>query len=360
MKVRSLPLPPSDGELVTALAAECVRPIDLIGELLTQHDVVFLGENHGVLQYLNFVIDHIGDFAAAGVTAVAMEFGASEFQAELDALTRATTYDEQRVRELMFEYNVGWVLQEYQDVARAVWQHNQRRDPALPPFRVLNLSYRYNWDGWSGERTPQSMAPVQYRGPIDVFRADILEREVLDRGTKCIALMGTPHALRADVWPYQPVEVSGFDNPARAWTAQVLADRYPDRVASVVLHAPVSQGELMTLPSGGVLDALAVRVGQYGLLLQPGSAAGNLSPGIDFLPEYTWSDIADGYMAMAPLRDLRGCHIDTGFVTEANWDRLLREWPDIDWNPRPTSLAAFYAECAEAGTYPEVWGIAQT
>jgi hypothetical protein len=360
MIVRSLPLPRPDDDRVAELAAECVRPIDLLAALFVDHDVVFLGENHGIAQNLAFVTEHIADFAELGVTSIAMEFGASEFQDELDGLMTASTYDAQRVRELMFEYNVGWVLQEYQDVARAVWQHNQRRDSGQPPFRVVNLSYRYDWDGWSGERTPASMTSVQYRGPIDVFRADILEREVLERGTKSIALMGHPHALRSDVWPYQPVEVTGFENPARAWTAQVLADRHAGRVASVLLHGPVPEGEQMTLPSDGVLDALALRVGEFGLLLHQSTAAGRLSPGTDFLPDTTWSQIADGYIALAPLRDLRGCTIDPDFVREANWGRVLREWPDIDWTARPTSIQAMYAERIEAFTYPEAWGIART
>jgi hypothetical protein len=358
MIVRSLPLPPAD-DRVTELAAECVRPTDLLAALSVDRDVVFLGENHGIAQNLAFVIEHIDDFAALGVTSIAMEFGASEFQNELDELTAASTYDEQRVRALMFEYNVGWVLQEYQDVARAVWQHNQRRDSGQPPFRVLNLSYRYDWDGWSGERIPQAMASVQYRGPIDVFRADIIEREVIERGTKSIVLTGHPHALRSDVWPYQPVQVAGFENPRRGWTAQVVADRHPGRVASVLLHGPVPDGDQMTLPSDGVLDALALRVGEFGLRLHADSAAGRLAPGTDFLPDTTWSQVADGYIALAPLRDLRGCTIDTHFVTEANWDRVLREWPDIDWTPRPTSIEAMYAERTESFTYPEVWGIAR-
>jgi hypothetical protein len=359
MIVRSLPLPAADDARVRAVAAECMRPQDLLAGLLDDHDVVFLGENHGVAQNLAFVIDNIAEFATYGVTSLAMEFGASECQSELDDITTAPVYDEQRVRELMFEYNVGWVLQEYQEVARSVWRYNQQRDQAKPPFRVLNLSYRYNWDGWSGKRTPQGMTTVQYRGPVDVFRADIIEREVIDRGTKCIALMGHPHALRSDVWPYPPGQVAGFDNPTRAWTAQVLADRFPAKVASVVLHGPVPQGEQMTLPSDGVLDALVAAHGEFGLLLSAGSAAGDLSPGTDFLPHPTWSQIADGYIAFAAIRDLRGCTIDRHFVTEANWHRVLDEWPDIDWTPRPTSIDAMYAERIEAYTYPEVWGIAR-
>jgi hypothetical protein len=333
--------------------------MDLLAALFMNHDVVFLGENHGIAQNLAFVIDHIGDLAALGVTSVAMEFGASEYQDELDELTTASTYDERRVRELMFEYNVGWVLQEYQDVARAVWQHNRRRDLGQPPFRVLNLSYRYNWEGWSGERTPEAMTSVQYRGPIDVFRADVIEHQVIERGAQCVALMGHPHALRSDIWPYQPDEVAGFDNPVRGWTAQVAADRFPTKVASVVLHGPVPHGEQMALPSGGVLDALALRVGEFGLLLQAGSAAGRLSPGTDFLQDRTWSQIADGYIACAPVRDLRGCAIDPQFVTAANWGRALCEWPDIDWAPRPESVEALYAERAESFRYPEAWGIAR-
>ena len=115
----------------------------------------------------------------------------------------------------------------------------------------------------------------------------------------------------------------------------------------------------MGLPSEGVFDALAARIGEFGLLLHAGGTAGKLSPETDFLPHRTWSQLADGYIAFAPLRDLRGCTIDADFVREANWDRVLREWPDIDWTPRPTSIDGMYAERTEAFAYPEAWGIAR-
>ena len=58
MIVRSLPLPPVHDHRVSALAAESMRPIDLLATLFGNHDVVFLGENHGLAQNLAFVIEH--------------------------------------------------------------------------------------------------------------------------------------------------------------------------------------------------------------------------------------------------------------------------------------------------------------
>lgn len=355
--VRSLPIPFANDPRITSLMTRAVRPLDLIAQLAAEADVVFLAERHGVRQFLEFLIDNVAEFARMGFTSIAMEFGAVEVQSQLDALVQAPHYDARRVRELMFEYNVAWPFVEYQDVARAVWAYNQVRPTGAPVFRVLNLSYRYNWRGWDGSRSPESLRKVQYFGPIDIFRANVLEREVFGRHTKSLALMGEPHALRSNVWPHPPAAVAGFIHPHRAWTAQVVEDRHPGRVRSVWLHTPVQDGEDMALPCHGMLDALALAEGPYGLLTPFDSEAGDLPLGSTFIPGITLAEAVDAVLSFGPVRDLRPCAIDHEFATHTNWHRVLDDWPDSDWNDRPSGVAQYYIERAASFEYPEAWGI---
>lgn len=86
-----------------------------------------------------------------------MEFGASEDQPELDRLINSEQYDEMEARRLMFNYNVKWAYKEYADIYKAAWKLNKSLPMDARKFRILNLSYIYNWDGFSGMRTPKTL-----------------------------------------------------------------------------------------------------------------------------------------------------------------------------------------------------------
>jgi len=335
------------------LAPTTEDPVALLTRLARSHDVVLLGERHGVDQVLRFVTDHVGAFAAAGFTAIGMEFGAAELQPALDAALEAPSFDAARVRAFMFAYNVGWALTGYQDIAKGVWAYNNSRPARSQAFRLLNLSYIFDWAGFAGVRSPDAMARVQFRGPIDVFRADVIEAEVA-AGGKVLALMGEPHALRSDLAPFEVAEVAGYKHRRRGWTAQVLADRHPGRVASVLMHGVVPAGARFVPPADGIIDDLTREVGPIAFDLS--GASGDLRIGGDF-GSTTLREAADGYIALAPIEQLRGTPIDVEFATSSNWTQVLDHWPDVDWHPRPVSLNDYYARITRAYDYPRAWGI---
>src|SRR5699024_1485833 len=95
----------------------------------------------------------------AGVYNLGMEFGASENQETLDSLLTAPSYDKEIAREVMYSYNVGWAYQEYQDIYQAAWKFNENLPEGKKPFRILNLSYQYDWSNFNHDdvRTPNNM-----------------------------------------------------------------------------------------------------------------------------------------------------------------------------------------------------------
>lgn len=66
---------------------------------------------------------------------------------------------------------------------------------ASEKFRVLNISYRYNWEKFEGARTPENMKQVFPLGNTEDFRCTLLEREVLSVHEKILVLTGTIHAF---------------------------------------------------------------------------------------------------------------------------------------------------------------------
>ena len=92
-----------------------------------------------------------------GVMIIGMEFGASENQKTLDSLILAPEYNEDLARKLMSNYNSGWVFKGYTDLYKTAWLFNKSLMKSAKKFRILNLSYRYNWSSFSGYRTPEKM-----------------------------------------------------------------------------------------------------------------------------------------------------------------------------------------------------------
>ncbi|MBL8268343.1 MAG: hypothetical protein JNL55_18245, partial [Steroidobacter sp.] len=166
-------------ELARYVAAHASEPEAYVVSKFDRHDIVFLAEDHAIKHNLLLTQRLIPLLYKAGVYTFGMEFGASEDQAELDRLITANRYDEATARRLMFNYNVGWAYREYMDIYRAAWQLNRSLPAGAHKFRVLNLSYRYDWSAYHGNRTPTTFARVHHRGNPEIYRADMVRREIL-------------------------------------------------------------------------------------------------------------------------------------------------------------------------------------
>lgn len=311
-------------------------------------DLVLLGEDHGVRQVLDFVSGLVPALYRAGVRQIGMEFGAEEQQARIDAAVRASVYDEQAVREALWDYNVGWPYVEYQDVVRAAWAFNRSLAPGKPPFRVINLSYRYDWRAFERRDDPASMARVLHRGPVNHFRAQVVARETLARGQKMLLLVGMPHAYSR----FRPGQIDllspGFCRYQHGWLGQLLLRQAPGRVRTLLLHQPwPGRTGASVLPAGGLVDAAMAQLGErpcgFGLGTNP---AGQLTDDSGLAvchPGLRLRTVADGYVFLAPLRELRGCRIDENFFAGHPWAEIQARLPDPDWHGSIGSLEAWWA-----------------
>ncbi len=328
------------------LRAEGEEPSSYILSKFAGHDVVLLGEDHGVRENLVFVAGLIPRLYTAGVRNIGMEFGASDDQAPLDSLVTAARYDVQAARNIMFDYNVGWAYKEYTDIYRAAWRFNRHQSRGAKKFRIFNISYIYDWTAFDGQRSRGTMEKVFFKGPIDTYRADIIDREIIQKGEKILILTGTPHAsIKPDI-------PSSADNPyLNADLGRRLYSKYPDRVFSIMFHQPFDLREsdsarcafagdsiiedvvraLENRPIGFDVDTTDV-----GVVTDSGSFAGGLSRSMP--------GQFQGYIFLKPLARLTGCTIDTGFYTRKSWENILRNFPDPDWHKRPESLAELWIQ----------------
>src|SRR5687768_12502752 len=172
-------------ESVNYLRNNSVAPTEYVLSKFSKHDVVLLGEDHAVKDNLDFVRRLVPALYRKGVTNLGMEFGSMETQAKIDSLMTAPAYNEQLVRDVMYFHNVAWPYADYLEVYRAVWEFNQTLSENQKKFRILHLSYQYDWKSFQGEMTPEKRRKVFHRGG-DKFWSDRVKGEVISRNEKIL------------------------------------------------------------------------------------------------------------------------------------------------------------------------------
>lgn len=327
-------------------------PEQYIVRLFGSKDLVLLAEDHAVLQNLTLVHKLIPLLHVAGVYHLGMEFGAAEDQELVDQLVTAQEYDEQLARDIMFNYNSGWAYREYMEIYRVVWKLNRSLGPHDRRFRIVQLSYRFNWEDAPIVRTPANAAKIFNKGPVDRFRAQIVGKEVLEQGEKMLILTGTVHGFTRYRLPVYDGNVEGFVRFDTGHLGQILYQRYPGRLACVLLHQPFPslwEGfSTLVLAGRGAIDQVLGEMGvvQIGFDLK-NTPFGDLADDSFYSTAYenfTLSDLADGYIYLGPISTYEGCSVDEKFLNSANWPQARRQFADPNWHQVPDTLDEMWAK----------------
>lgn len=322
------------------------HPSDYVISVFDSNDVVFLAEHHLVRDNLHFVQQLIPALHKAGVYHLGMEFGAYEDQYVLDSLLTAPAYNDELARKIMFHYNVTWGYKEYIDLYRIAWELNRSLPKGARTFRIINLSYVYQWQNFDGSRTVESMRKVFPNGTVDKFRAEVIEQEILAKGEKILCLVGTPHAFTRYSDPYFQHNADQFIAYDRGWLGNRLYDKYPDRVFSIMLHQAffkeTDDHYHLVSPADGVIEDVMEQFRNkpcgFNLINTPIGRLKDESEYSKYLTDFSLEDLFDGYIFLAPLRELRGCTPLYNFVNESNIQTALVWFPDPDWHEPVTNL----------------------
>jgi hypothetical protein len=338
-----------------------MSPQEYIASKFKSKDIILLSEEHRVKENLELVKSLIPVLYKNGVYTIGMEFGASENQKSLDSLILAPEYNEDLARKLMFNYNSGWVFKEYTDLYKAAWLFNKTVSKSAKKFRILNLSYRYNWSSFSGYRTPEKMKKVFYKGNTEAYRFGIVEKEVIAKAEKILILTGDIHAFTRYRFPVYDFLGSDFVRLENGYFGNLLYDKYPQRVYSILLHKPFmnlpdAKPELVS-PANGAIETIMQKLNNepigFDLVNTP---VGKLREDSYYslgYKKFTLADFYDGYVFLKPIKQLSGCEIDTAFLTEKNWEQAKENVTDPDWRPRPKSLDEYWKQILEYADVPK-------
>jgi hypothetical protein len=338
-----------------------MSPQEYIASKFATKDIILLSEEHRVKENLELVKSLIPVLYKKGVYTIGMEFGASEDQKTLDSLILAPEYNEDLARKLMFNYNSGWVFKGYTDLYKAVWLFNKAIPKSAKKFRILNLSYRYNWSSFSGYRTPEKMKKVFYKGNTEVYRFGIVEKEIIAKGEKVLILTGDIHAFTKYKFPVYDFLGEGFVRFENGYFGNLLYAKYPQKVYSILLHKPFmnrpdAKPELIS-PANGAIETIMQKLNNepvgFDLINTPlGKLRDDSYYSLGY-KNFTLADFYDGYVFLKPIKKLSGCDIDTAFLTENNWEQAKENVADPDWRPRPKSLEEYWKQIVEYADVPK-------
>lgn len=331
------------------LATHRQAPADYVVSSFSSAQIVLIGEDHAVRENLLFVQSLIPRLYRAGVTTLGMEFGAAEDQAALDALVTAPDYDVAAARRIMFGYDTAWAYADYMDIYRAAWAFNRSLPPGAAPFRVLNLSYRYDWRAAGPVLTPARAKAVFRRGPVDRFRANLIRREILGKHKKMLALVGTIHATTRYAQLYYDYNAAGFARADRRHLGNLLLAMAPGRVRSILLHQPFASasdgGARLVQPANGAIEQAMRGLGNLPSGFDLGATPVGALPDSSYYaggdPGFTLGRIADGYIFLAPLSRLTGCAVDPQFVNADNWSEAQARFA-VEIRARPATIEAYW------------------
>lgn len=216
-------------------------------------------------------------------------------------------------------------------------------------IRILNISYKYNWTEYNGRQTPENMKKIFSRGNTETFRANLIEKEIMEKNEKIVILTGDVHAFtkfKMPVFDYLSDEFCRFEN---RFMGNLLYKKYPDSICSIILHRPFSHkndsAHKNIQPAKGYIEEIMMENNkkEIGFDLE-GSELGKfsdeseLSNGYDIL---TMEMIAEGYIFLKPLKELQGCSVDYDFIKGVKWEELQKTI-DCEFFSRPNTIEEYW------------------
>jgi hypothetical protein len=319
--------PALQSKLAAWLEVEGETPENYVVGLFSDHDVVFLGEQHRVKQDALLVQSLIEPLYKAGVRVLATEFGRREEQAEIDSLLGAPEWDEDLAREIAFRQSVFWGYREYVDIYRSAWTLNQGLPDGARQFRILGMNDSPDWSYVKSEadRNDGAIMRQVWGGTSEEDWANVILAAV-DSGEQVLVYSGIHHAFTEY---RQPIVINGefrrFDSSLRCGN-HVFAV-LGKRAVTVFLHAPWNgrggYGSRMRHPADGVIDALMLAEGPrpVGFDLADGPFGEIRAEDAVYrhgYEDFKLADFCDGWIYTQPISECVGVTPIPGWVNESN------------------------------------------
>ena len=356
--------PALQSELAAWLGVEGETPESYVVGLFSDHDVVFLGEQHRVKHDALLIQSLIEPLHEAGVRVLAIEFGRREDQPLIDSLLYAPEWNEGLAREIVSKMSVFWGYREYVDIYRAAWMLNQGLPDGAPRFRILGINDSPDWSfvTTDADRDDSTVMRKVWRGGSEEHWAGVI-LDAVTSGERVMVYCGIHHAFTE----YRQPIVSGgefkrFDSSNPRCGNHVFA-ALGKRTVTVFLHAPWNgsggYGSRMLHPADGVIDALMLAEGPRPVAFDIDEGPfGELSVE-DAVYRHGYegfklADFCDGWIYTTPISEYVGVTPIPGWVNESNLERARSQSPNPNY--REASVEKFNEGVARDAEIHRRWG----
>lgn len=253
------------------------EPIAAIIDAFRTHDIVAMSDPHGNVQMHAFLLSLVrAPGFADSVNDIVIETASARYQDAIDRFVRGEDVARDVLRQAWEEHTVpnGGLGSQTEEFIRAVRAVNAGAD-AAHTLRVIAGDPPIDWDNVVSRDDHRRWIELR-----DSYPADLIRRQVLDRGRRALVIYGQGHLQRRQIasnydmstWQAQTViSLTGRDPSVRLFTVWTLFDR-ESRDAVSAWPAPslaVTRGTTLGATdfaafSGGIGDGtrFAVRNGQ--------------------------------------------------------------------------------------------------
>lgn len=313
-------------------------PVDYVLSKFEHHDIVLLGEMHGVKQQLELYHKLIPRLAEHGINTIAYEFARREDQAWVDELLDKSDFDVSLAKKIMIKQEAYWGYQEYLDVFRLVWSVNKGL-PASQKIRILGLNDPINWPLYNQicrqkNRKPNAEEITEcWKGCGERYWADVISEHYHPNQTKILGIMGSHHAFTKYKEPSWRLEGDEkvFDGFKTVRFGNHLQQRYGEKLFNICFYDPWESRwatEKPLHPAGGIIEqVISPHYPELGFDLK-GSPLGDLQDESFYAlgyPDFRLKDIFDGMIYTGRLQDLQPVTPIADFIDEENFS-LFRDY----------------------------------
>ncbi len=296
---------------------------DYFIDLFAKHQVVIYGEGHNVKEHKDFIIDLIPRlYHEAEVRCIAFEFIRASDNGLVEQLVTAAEFDREAALDLARDQLTGtWNSKEHWDVIEAVWRLNNNLNTDQERMRLVGIFPDFDLrEMFITMKTKPPDSPEYQKWVTlmseegDIHYARPVEKEIIEKGVKGLAFVGRCHDFTHHEFPSDK-------NMGRSIMGNILYKKYGDRIFQVW----AGNGFLSPIE-----EVMALREHEpVGFDLFASPLANILSPPGWDAPNVPLSNIARGYIYLAPMDDLHANTPIKGFITDEMFEKY-KEYYEID------------------------------
>jgi hypothetical protein len=329
-----LQLPGINDSLYKVLATDfqhnSTDPYQYVINEFSDHDIIFLGENHRIKHDLIFVQKLIPILYANGIRNMGFEFALMKDTLLIrDVITGKSSFDQNKANQIIFNLSPYWGYKEYIDVFRAAWELNRNIPKEEDKFMIYGIMHDYDFSEMksrSDEYDEAIMLKVR-KGIADPeqFMADCIIKEFVDKQKKALIYCGIHHAF------------TGYQGYGRR-VGVIVKNRIGDKTMTISLHYPwkTKKGSLtkLTYPVNGLLDsfirrhesetyAFGINVNNtaFGDLMDTASSYSENGP-------ISLSSFCDGYIYLNSFSSCENVTIQKDFINGTSFRYAKAQFPN--------------------------------